>query len=94
MELLPVDLADTGAYALTELWAGLIHRKQDTGDFQLGIEFCLHRAHHIQHIRDTLAGKEMRLYGDDAVVRRRLCVHRQKLMLQAAVNDDIVVGTP
>ena len=52
----------------------------------------LHRMYHVQHIRDALGGEEMRLYRNDAVVRRAQRIDGQKLLLESTVDDDVVIG--
>ena len=72
----------------------MVHRQKDARYLQPWVKLLLDGAHQIQHIRDALAGKEMGLDRDDAVVRRRKSVDGQQFMFQAAVDDNIVVGVP
>ncbi len=52
-----------------------------TGDLEILVELRLHRPYQLQDLRDALTGQEMGLDRNDAVVRSRQGVDRQKLML-------------
>lgn len=55
--------------ASAQLGPGLVHGQKNTGDLQPGIEFLPYRPDHVQHIRDTFAGQEVRLNRDNTVIR-------------------------
>ena len=40
----------------------------------------------------TLGCEEVGLHGDDAVIRRAQRIDSQKLLLQSAINDNIIIG--
>ena len=40
----------------------------------------------------TLGCEEVGLHGDDAVIRRAQRIDGQKLLLESAVDDDVVIG--
>ena len=86
-----VHINNTFPYALTKLWLGLIHGYENTSDFQRWVKFGLYGSNQFQHLRDTLARQKMCLHRDDAVIRCGKCVDGQQLMLQAAINDDIII---
>ena len=91
VQVVAVDLSDTLLHALAELRPGLVHCQQNACDLQIRIEMLLHRTYHIQHIRDTLGGEEVGLHGNNAVIRRAQRIDGQKLLLESAVDDDVVV---
>ena len=68
MEVITIDFPHAFPDTLTELGAGLIHGQQDARDLQLWVEAILYRAYHIQHSRNPLAGQEVSLHGDDAII--------------------------
>ena len=91
MECLAVDLVHAGTNALAKLRTGLVHRQQNAGNLQLWIEACLHFLYHVEDVGDALAREVVSLHRNDAVVRGGKRVDRQQLVLQAAVDYDVVV---
>ena len=92
MQVVAVDLSDALLYAFAELGAGLVHCQQNAGDLQIRIEMLLHGTYHVQHIRDALGCEEVGLHRDDAVIRRAQRIDCQKLLLESAVNNNVVIG--
>ena len=68
MEVFTVDLADTVMNTLTELRTRLIHGQENARNLQSWSEPSLYRMDHIQNFRDALAGEEMCLNRDDAMI--------------------------
>ena len=89
---LSVDVAHVFLDTPAELGPGLVHGQQDTSDLECRIKLCLYGLHQFQNLRNTLAGQEVGLDRDNAVVRRRQGIDGQQLVLQAAVDDDVIVA--
>ena len=94
VDFCPVHINNAFPNAFTKLRFGLIHGNKNTGDFQGRIKFGLHRTNQLQDFWNALACQEVSLYWDNAVIGSREGVDRKKLILQSAVNDDVVVVGP
>ena len=70
---------------------GIVHREQETLDFQFRVQFALDNLDGIEKFRDTLQCKILTLHGDNHRVGCRQCIDRDEAKRRRAVDENIVV---